>query len=198
MTFAFQMLIFVDCEGAPIQEFTALYVDGDSHDIVDIFHRYVSFPFSRGYDADHWARQHVHGLNRTYLAANGLRDETLLLREFNEWLCSHPYEQMLANAPQKESDFLQLPVFDVCLPPWKERAQLLSHRLSLSLKRHSMPINGIMCASAHSSFVAWRPRRPYSLSPTDVIKRDYGFHCSLYDCIELYFYHLRECKTNSV
>ena len=147
------MLIFVDCEGAPIQEFTALYVDGDSHEIVDVFHRHVSFPSTHGYDTDRWARLHVHGLNRTYLAANGLRDETILLCEFNEWLHSHPYDRILANAPQKESAFLNLPVLDVCLPPWKQRAHLLSHRLSLSLKRRSIPINGIMCSSAHLSFL---------------------------------------------
>ena len=81
---AFDMLIFVDCEGAPIQEFTALYVDSDSHEIVDVFHRHVSFPSTHGYDTDRWARRHVYGLNRTYLAANGLRDETILLCEFNE------------------------------------------------------------------------------------------------------------------
>ena len=186
------MLIFVDCEGEPIQEFTALYVDSDSHTIIDVFHRYVAYPSVCGYDSDRWARRHVHGLNRLHLSVHGLHNPTELLSDFNEWLHSHPYEHILANAPQKESAFLNLPILDVCLPPWKQRAQLLSHRLSLSLKRHSIPINGIRCSSAHSSFVDWRPRHLYSLSPTDVIKRDFGFHCSLYDCMELYFYYLKE------
>ena len=185
------MLIFIDCEGEPIQEFTALYVDSESHDIIDVFHRYVVFPPTHGYDSDRWARRHVHGLNRIYLAVHGLQNETVLLREFNKWLLSHPYEQILANAPRKESTFLNLPVHDVCLPPWKERAVLLSHRLSLSLKRDAIPINGIQCSSAHSCFVDWRPRDPRILSPKDVIKHDFGFHCSLYDCMEIYLYYLK-------
>ena len=185
------MYIFIDCEGEPIQEFTALYVDSVSHDILDVFHRHVKFTKTYGYDSDRWARRHVHGLNREYLALHGVQDEHVLLREFKDWLQWHPYEQILANAPRKESMFLNLPIHDVCLPPWKDRAVLLSHRLAVSLKRDAMPINGIQCSVAHSCFIDWCPRRPYSLSPKDVIKRDFGFHCSLYDCMELYFYHLK-------
>ena len=184
------MLIFIDCEGEPIQEFTALYVDSDSHNIVDVFHRHVSHPSTYGYDSDRWARRHVHGLNRAYLAIHGLHDETMLLCEFNAWLHFHPYEKILANAPWKESTFLHRPVQDVCLPQWTDRAVLLSHRLSLSLKHSAVPINGITCSDAHSSFVGWCPRRPNVLSPKDVVKRNFGFHCSLYDCMEIYFYYL--------
>ena len=183
------MLIFVDCEGQPIQEFTALYVDSDSHDIVDVFHQYVRSTDDR-YDPDWWARRHVHGLNRDYLALHGLRDEQTLLCAFRRWLTTHPYDELLAHAPHKERQFLQLPVRDVSLPPWKERAHLLSHRIALSLKRGAIPINCVTC-SAHTSFVDWRPRRPYTLSAKDVIKRDFAFHCSLYDCIEMYLFYLK-------
>lgn len=185
------MLMFIDSEGDPIQEFTALYVDSDSHNIVDVFHRYVAHPSRYGFDSDRWARRHIHGLNRAYLATHGLHDEKALLCEFNAWLDSHPCELLLANAPRKESTFLHRPVHDVCLPCWKDRAVLLSHQLSIFLKRGAVPINGITCSVAHSSFIDWFPRRPYTLSPKDVVKRNFGFHCSLYDCIEIYFYYLK-------
>lgn len=182
------MLLFVDSEGDPIQEFTALYVNKQSSEIVDVFHRHVTFP-SRGYDTDYWSRRHIHGLDRAYLAKHGLRDEGALLNDFSEWLRFHPYEEMLANAPSKEQIFLKLPISDLHLPPWKDRGVSASHKSALSLKRHAIPINGISCSSAHSFFLNWRPRRPHAPSPTDVIKHDFGHHCSLYDCMELYFFY---------
>ena len=185
-------MIFVDCEGEPIQEFTALYVDSALHTIVDVFHRHVAFPSSSpAYDSDQWGRRHIHGLNRDYLATHGLKDETNLMSDFYEWLRLHPYDTIFANAPHKESTFLNLPIVDVCLPSWKERVQLLSHYLTLKMKRRAIPINGIKCDSAHSSYKNWSPRRPYNLSPTDVIKLDFGFHCSLYDCFEIFWYYLK-------
>ena len=181
------MLLFVDSEGEPIQEFTALYVNKQSREILDVFHRHVAFP-SCGYDTDHWPRRHIHGLQRAYLAKHGLRDEGALRHDFSEWLRSHPYDEILANDPSKESVFLNLPISDVCLPPWQDRGVLSSHQRALSLKRRAIPINGITCSSAHSHFLNWLPRRPHAPSPTDVIKRDFGHHCSLYDCMELYFF----------
>lgn len=183
------MLLFVDSEGDPIQEFTALYVDKQSHEIVDVFHHHVAFP-SQGYDTDRWPRRHIHGLDREYLTKHGLRDEDVLRDKFNEWLRSHPYDEILANGPSKESAFLHLPISDVCLPPWQDRGVLLSHQLALSLKRRAAPINGVKCSSAHSRFLNWRPRRPCAPSPADVVKSDFGWHCSLYDCMELFYYYL--------
>ena len=182
------MLLFVDSEGDPIQEFTALYVNEQSREIVDVFHRHVAFPCHR-YDTDRWPRRHIHGLDRAYLAKHGLRDEGALRTEFVEWLRSHPYEDILANGPTKENAFLNLQITDLRLPPWKERGLLDCHKSALSFKKRAIPINGITCSASHSSFVNWLPRRPHAPSPADVIKRDFGHHCSLYDCMELYFFY---------
>ena len=183
-------MIFIDSEGSPIQEFSALYVDPTSQEIKDVYHRYIAFPSDDGGgDSDWWARRHVHGLNRAYLTLNGLADEQALLCDFNKWLQSHPYDKLLAHAPDKERAALHLPVQDVCLPSWQERGHLLSHRIALSMKRKCISICGVSCSlDAHSSYVEWRPRRRFTLAPSDVHKRHFGHHCSLFDCIECYLF----------
>ena len=119
------------------------------------------FTKTYGYDSDRWARRHVHGLNREYLALHGVKDDHVLLREFKDWLQSHPYEQIVANAPRKESMFLNLPIQDVCLPPWKDRAVLLSHRLAVMqclLMAFSAP--SLIPASSTGVLVALMPFLP--------------------------------------
>ena len=180
-------IIYVDSEGEPIQEFSALYVDHETFEILDVFHRYVRYPL-KDVDYDIWARKHVHGLNLKFLNANGLKNESDLLFAFQQWLKAHPFEYIFAHAPFKERQFLNLPIQDVCLPPWLERTDCLSHELALSMKRNAVPICNVTC-DAHKSFVNWCPKRPYVLTPTDVIKKNFGHHCSLYDCVELYFHH---------
>lgn len=182
------MLLFIDCEGEPIQEFSALYVDSATYSIVDVFHHHIRFPRQHGFDTDWWARRHIHGLNRDYLARYGLRDERALLSTFQSWLTTHPYSIIFANAPYKESTFLQLSVSDVCLPPWKERADLRCHTVALSAKKCATPILGVTC-DAHSSFRAFLPRRPYAPSSTELLKCEYAFHCSLYDSLECYLFY---------
>ena len=198
-------MIFIDSEGEPPQELSALFVDAKTHAIVDVFHRHVSPPSSSsspddggGGDSDWWARRYVHGLNRDYLRLVGLCDVPTLLTEFEQWLQAHPHDRLLAHAPHKEGALLQRVVQDVCLPPWKARVNLYSHCHALAMKRNAVTINGVSCSSTvHSSYIGWRPRcrrrRGYAAaipSPTDVAKRDFGYHCSLYDCIECYLFFL--------
>lgn len=186
------MILFLDSEGEPIQEFTALYVDPQTMDIVDVFHEYVKYPYIR--DSDRWARQHVHGLHLNFLSENGLVNEEELKRKFHNWLSSHPYDNIYGHAPRKEEVFLQLPIVDICLQPWKTRRQILSHRLALSLKKSDIPICGVQCSLAHKSYLSWRPKNRHSLTPADCAKFDFGHHCSLYDCTELYFEFMPENK----
>lgn len=181
------MTLYIDCEGEPIQEFSALYVDSDTDEIRDVFHAHVAYPFP-DYDYDNWSRRHVHGLNLDFLSKHGFENQDDLLSAFRDWLSTHSYKNIYANAPQKEKQFLSLHIDDVKLPPWKQRGSCLSHRLTLVLKRKSVPICNVSC-NAHSSYVKWKAKRPFSLTPSDVAKQDFGFHCSLYDCLEIYFYH---------
>ena len=60
------MMLFVDIEGTPMQELAAI-VCNDAHNIIDVFHAFVFYPF----EVDLWSRLHVHGLNPEYLRREG-------------------------------------------------------------------------------------------------------------------------------
>ena len=184
------MNIYVDCEGDPIQEFSAIYVDKVTCEIVDVFHEHVTIYPTKNGDVDWWARRHIHGLNRDFLSIHGLSSEQELLLRFRNWLQVHPYDTMFGHAPYKERKFLSLNIVDVQLPTWQHRASLSCHTLIMSMKRNNVPICGIDCCAAHTSYVGWRAKRPFALTPTDAAKKMFGHHCSLYDCVEMYFFHL--------
>ena len=178
------MIIFIDCEGNPVQEFSAICMDSKSMEIVDVFHHFITYPFVN--DHDWWARRHVHGLSLEFLSANGLKDENALKTKFFEWLSSHPYTTIYGHAPHKEKVLLNLDVSDLSLLPWRLRRDNLSHRLALSLKKNARPILSVHCAEAHSSFICWQPTHRRDFSETDFAKMEFGHHCSFYDCAELY------------
>ena len=37
-------MLFIDSEGEPVQEFSAIYVHNETYEILDVFHRYVVYP----------------------------------------------------------------------------------------------------------------------------------------------------------
>jgi len=178
-------MIFVDCEGDPVQEFSAIYVHRESGEIIDTFHRYVNY--SSEIDHDKFARRHVHGLCRNYLQQYGLRDESELKLLFEQWLKSHPFSVIFANAPQREQSFLSLNICDVRLKPWKERVNCVSHKVALYMKKNEIPVCETTC-HAHKCFIGWRPKKCNVLSETDAAKIPFSFHCSLYDCIESFLF----------
>ena len=184
-------MLFIDSEGEPVQEFSAIYVHNETYEILDVFHRYVVYP-SIAYDCDTFARHHVHGLSTSFLSKHGLRDEDELLCEFNKWLLSHPCDIIYANAPSKEEGLLNMSIMDIRLKPWKERCLLPSHRSALSMKLNSIPISDTVC-HAHSSFRGWKPKKGDCISPTDSAKIAFSYHCSLYDSIECLLFYI-ECK----
>ena len=183
-------MIFIDSEGEPIQEFSALYVCPRTHEIRDVFHSFVKYPPSMSYDGDKYARVHIHGLNIAYLQRHGLDNEEELLSLFHKWLKKYPSAALFAHAPSKEKTFLNVSIQDVCLLPWKERCMLQSHQTALTFKMENIPICDTIC-NAHTSFRGWKPKRTYSMTPTDVAKCNFSHHCSLYDVFEcfLYFFH---------
>lgn len=180
--------VYVDSEGDPIQEFSALYVNNDTCDIADVFHCHVKYPFDHDYD---WkSRRCVHGLDLKFLSQHGVSDIEELKLLFSKWLETHPYHAMFAHAPTKEREFLNLPIQDVCLKPWVERSMQLSHRLAIFFKRNCFPVLNTTCF-AHASFVRWEPKRRLAWTPTDCAKLNFFHHCSLYDCVECYLAHLQ-------
>ena len=183
------MIIYLDSEGTPVQEFSALYVNEKTYEIVDIFHHHVKYPSHFTSDMDYFARCHIHGLNREYLLENGLDDEATLVTLFHTWLKNHPYNSIYGHAPFKEKQLLSLSILDVQLPEWKFRELDISHNLTISLKNNKVPICGMTC-NAHTSFRGWKPKRLYAISPTDYVKMNFNFHCSMYDCVECYLFHL--------
>ena len=182
------MLIYIDCEGEPVQEFSGLYVDEDRSEIVDVFHKHVIYPFHN--DHDYFARRHIHGLKRNFLSEYGLCSQEELLSLFHEWLKSHPFNDIYAHAPAKEIKLLSLPVKDVCLKPWKYRTQTNSHQISLGMKLAAIPVNGITCV-AHD-YVKWKTKCKCAPSATDIAKMHFNYHCSLYDCVECFLFHIEE------
>ena len=176
------MLVFVDSEGSPVQEFSAIYADEVSGEIIDVFHQHVKFSPKGTFDCDKFSRHHLHGLNRDFLMLHGLPNEETLVTMFHEWLQQHPHDAIFGHAPRKEEDLLSLKINDVCLPPWKERGACPSHVKALSMKKEKNPICNVTC-EAHSSFLSWKAKRPYCMSPSDIVKTDFLFHSSLYDCV---------------
>lgn len=176
------MLIIVDSEGDPIQEWSALAIDEERDVICDVFHAHVCYPYAIDYD---WfARRHVHGLRLDFLSKHGVRNVNVLMENFLAWL--QPYDKCMlyANAPLKESSFLSRCITDAGLLPWRERSTMLSHYIAVEMKFCKVPINGIVCF-AHNEFVSFKPKR-LVLNETDKAKMVFGHHCSLYDCVEIY------------
>ena len=97
---------------------------------------------------------------------------------------------MYANAPTKEISLLSLPILDVKLKPWKERVHCISHKKAVNKKLYQVPIFNVTC-KAHKH-VCWKASHKKMLSPTDLTKIQFSFHCSLYDCYECMLFLLRE------
>ena len=185
------MRIYVDSQGTPIQEFSAIYVNEETFEIVDVFHKYVIYPCSV-YDDDKWARKHVHGLDLDFLAVHGLRDREELKTSFFTWLSDHPYNEMYANCPNILSPFLSLSIKDVYLVSWSSRDSDLSHQIALFLKLKCAKICNVCCAAAHRSFRYWRPTQVYDMSSHDKARMKFRHHCSFYNAIENFLYHTRK------
>ena len=170
----------MDCEGSPVQEIAAIEVNRTTNAIVDVFlrHAYTERP-------DTFARNHIHGLNITFLKRYGLSSEDELIETFKMWLYSKPYVGVFANDSRKESELLDMKVSNYQLAPWAERKDRASHQMALSFKEHSIPIINRRCShEAHSSFIEAPSSPNYSSA---MAKARHGYHCALYDCVELYF-----------
>ena len=179
------MKVFMDTEGNPTQELSALLVN-DQWEIVGVYHAYASCKPTD----DIFCRRHLHGLDLRVLFTFGFPNESDLIADFQRWLSAYPVETILANDPKKERQlFPHLRVKDVKLPIWVARVGLPAYRLALQAKHQQLPILGAVCGAwVHSAFVSSVRSKRSIPCDTDILKRNHGFHCSLYDSFMIYLY----------
>ncbi|MEL7306365.1 MAG: hypothetical protein AAGK05_00075 [Pseudomonadota bacterium] len=158
--------------------------------IVDIYHAHA-----QSNSPDDLARRHVHGLSRSFLEAYGFSSEEALVLDFKMWLRGKNVIAMYANAPAKEIKLLNNPnILDMRLPNWSDRYRLVSHKTAREFKKKAIPITSsklsVRCSlEAHSDFkFIPTPRRTMS----ELAKKDYGYHCSLYDTYALYLHYVTD------
>lgn len=159
-----------------------------SRHIVDIYHGHA-----HSKSPDDWARRHVHGLNLSYLKTHGFPNEEALVLDFKKWLRGKDIIAKYANAPAKEMKLLNCPfILDIGYPEWSTRPNLMSHQTARDFKKVSLPIgsskHSVSCPhEAHAEFKFVPTPR---MSHTELAKKDYGFHCSLYDAYALYLHYV--------
>ena len=172
-------------EGDTIQELSAIPMNVKTRQIVDVYHRHA-----KSDNCDFWSRLHVHGLSKLYLDKFGLPSEDALVQDFRKWLAGKDVLAMYANNPQKEKASLKLPIKDMGLPRWSERGFLSYHQTALCFERNFIPIlDKRCCKDVHSSFSNY-PMKKHS--KTELAKHEFGFHCSLYDCYEMYLCYVSD------
>ena len=147
---------------------------------MDVFHG-----FARTEEKDSFSRKRVHGLNKNYVDLIGFVSEAALLAAFKSWLFPKQCIALYANGAKREEEMLGLHVTEFQLAPWVERKNRISHQIALRYKELFIPVCGIDCLPvAHSAFES-----PPASSNSEIVaaKTLHGFHCALYDCLELYF-----------
>ena len=147
---------------------------------MDAFHG-----FAHAEKCDKFARKHVHGLSRHYISMYGRSSEADLIEVFKRWLRLKHCVAIYANNADKERKLLNIEIKDLNLAPWADRKNCASHQIANRFKKLAIPIVGYRCPPiAHSYFVS----PPISSNPaTNIAKSEHGYHCALYDCLELYY-----------
>ena len=183
--------MFIDMEGTPVQELSAVAMDMSDKVAIDIYHKYAYCPPHK----DKWARRHIHGLDPFLLKEYGFRCEDELLEDFRKWLSQFPnINTMYANNPTKEKSYLKMDIKDIGLPVWSERVKHRYHKIPNALKEDNDCIFmqlGVYChLDIHSKFCYSPP--PLTDSANHLAKANSSFHCSLCDVSELYLYYRQE------
>ena len=169
----------MDAEGSPVQELSGVAINARTKAFEGVFHEYADFCAS-----DNFARRHIHGLNRLFLNKHSVGSETILFDRFRKWLNKFNIKAIYANDPQKEQAILNRPVLNFPLHIWVERRNKRYHRQAITCKNISFKINGrTFCPKeAHSDYVC----TPHHRNPEiKAAKKEHGYHCSLYDTMEL-------------
>ena len=164
-----------------MQELSAIEMRFRDRQIIDIFHAHA---FAT--EGDDWSRKHVHGLSIAFLKEHGYSSESELISSFKSWLREKNYLYVYSNAPHKEEKALLLNICDIGLPPWIMRDQQSYHKLAQIYKHVNLKFDGKCCSNeAHSAFEGVdKTQNGHPL--TKLAKEKHGYHCSLYDCWEMY------------
>ena len=158
--------------------------------IIDVFHAHANVPSMRD---DVWSRRNIHGLNLDFLNDHGFPSEQELRAAFHVWFSKRNSVINFVNNPSKESKFLNIKVTDVELPIWTERAKCPAHQIALAFKRHETPVGNSVCFSSIHNFYS-PPEYNESLDDRSRAKKEWGFHCSLYDAYEAYLHFSHDCS----
>lgn len=173
----FQVKIFMDSEGIPIQELSALVVSGKN--IVNSYHNYAWCPPNK----DIWSRKNIHGLNPNFLYHNGFPNETILIQDFRKWLSLFNVDKIYVNGFSKHEQIkLDVSIIDIGLPEWSERIKHDYHNIPNSCKK-------LNHSEAHNCYVSSGNISKCN-TPSQQAKISHGWHCSLMDVYELYLFYL--------
>ena len=174
-------VIFVDTEGTPIQELSAIEIRLQDRQVIDVFHGHAYTSQN-----DDWARKRIHGLSLSFLKERGYSSEAELVSVFKSWLAPKNYLNVFSNDPRKEQKTLSLNICDIGLPGWVERHSQPYHIVAQCFKDINLSILGKSCPSeAHSAFEGF-DKSQIGSSLAMLAKERHGHHCSLYDCWEMY------------
>ena len=177
-------IIFLDSEGTPTQELSALEMDYGTREIVDVFHGHAFTP-----EADSFARSHIHGLHPTFLKKMGYQCPNELVDAFHNWLRNKRFVVLYGNNPGREVQELQLFISDIKLDNWSTRAYKAYHEVAYYFKRHNIPICSQSCSKEAHTMYHSAYARPFNLG--DAAKERHGHHCALYDCYEMYLFFIQ-------
>ena len=176
------------------EEMSAIAMNADTLQIVSVFHE-----FAKSHISDQWGRKHIHGLNQHWLIDNAKYDsEKQLVQAFLQWYKGFRHVlTVFANAPAREISLIghNIHIDDISLPSWEHRERRACHQTALYFKRANVPILNRRCSShAHSSYKYFPV---YRNSTTEMAKKRWMHHCSLYDVFETYLYFIEERTLSS-
>lgn len=187
------LVVILDSEGEESQEMAAICFDTISLRIKDVYLNWANLPSKEGVcDKDWFSRKHVHGLNREFLANNGLTNEDELIADFQTWLKQYHVHQFYGNAPAKEECMLNISIVDVHMPDWTDRSQLECFRMAHLMKALDIGVKGKSCSreTVHCEYSGWSRHK----TSGDRVRQLFGHHCALYDCVMILLYLYPKAK----
>ena len=156
--------------------------------IVDVYHNYAYCPTER----DWWARRHIHGLNPTYLMHIGFESEPELIQDFRCWMRRFNILKIIGNDARIEAEKLDVRIFDIGLPEWSSRVNYNYHKIPNVFKNHNISFDcKARCHTEYHSYYL-QPAISFSLPPNQLARIEHGYHCSLADVYELYYYYCEQ------
>ena len=94
--------MFIDMEGTPVQELSALMMDITQRRVIAAYHKHAYCSPT----IDRWARYHIHGLDPSILKDIGFTCEDQLISDFKIWYQTFSQiESIYGNNPAKESNY---------------------------------------------------------------------------------------------